>query len=148
MGTNCLERNTLLHTDLCICTQLCTVYCFLHAAFLSSVSESCAFGSNKYFALCALGGILSCGITHTMIVPLDLVKCRMQVDPVKYKGVFNGFSVNIVCLFNVDNLFWIWFHFTSYIIYISRLHWKKMVYEVLQRAGPPPSLDILSRSGS
>ncbi|KAE8750490.1 hypothetical protein FOCC_FOCC002784 [Frankliniella occidentalis] len=57
--------------------------------------DSCEFGSNKYFALCALGGILSCGITHTMIVPLDLVKCRLQVDPAKYKTLVNGFKVTI-----------------------------------------------------
>ena len=45
---------------------------------------SCEFGSGKYFALCGLGGILSCGTTHTAVVPLDLVKCRIQVDPAKY----------------------------------------------------------------
>lgn len=39
-----------------------------------------AFGSGKYYALCGFGGILSCGITHTAIVPLDLVKCRIQVN--------------------------------------------------------------------
>ncbi|OQV24226.1 Phosphate carrier protein, mitochondrial [Hypsibius exemplaris] len=53
------------------------------------------FASNKFYALCGLGGILSCGITHTAIVPLDLVKCRIQVNPDKYKGVFNGFKVSI-----------------------------------------------------
>ncbi|KAJ1530730.1 hypothetical protein ONE63_005586 [Megalurothrips usitatus] len=63
----------------------------------ASVAEgdSCEFGSNKYFGLCALGGILSCGITHTMIVPLDLVKCRLQVDAAKYKSVVNGFRVTL-----------------------------------------------------
>jgi len=40
---------------------------------------SCEFGSGKYFALCGLGGIISCGTTHTAVVPLDLVKCRIQV---------------------------------------------------------------------
>lgn len=40
---------------------------------------SCEFGSSKYYALCGFGGILSCGITHTAVVPLDLVKCRLQV---------------------------------------------------------------------
>ena len=40
---------------------------------------SCEFGSSKYYALCGFGGILSCGITHTAVVPLDLVKCRIQV---------------------------------------------------------------------
>ena len=33
----------------------------------------------KYYAICGFGGILSCGITHTAVVPLDLVKCRIQV---------------------------------------------------------------------
>lgn len=42
-----------------------------------------------------MGGIISCGITHTMVVPLDLVKCRIQVDPAKYKSVFNGFKVTL-----------------------------------------------------
>jgi len=56
---------------------------------------SCEVGSGKYYALCGFGGILSCGITHTAIVPLDLVKCRIQVDPAKYKGIVNGFKVTI-----------------------------------------------------
>ena len=54
------------------------------------------FGTGKYYAvcfcgtrvdynfahalqLCGFGGVLSCGLTHTAIVPLDLVKCRIQV---------------------------------------------------------------------
>lgn len=45
----------------------------------STTDVSCEFGSNKYYALCGFGGILSCGITHTAVVPLDLVKCRLQV---------------------------------------------------------------------
>lgn len=68
------------------------------AATVSKVilpGDSCAFGSNKYFLLCGLGGIISCGSTHTMVVPLDLVKCRIQVDPAKYKSVFNGFRVTL-----------------------------------------------------
>jgi solute carrier family 25 phosphate transporter 3 len=56
---------------------------------------SCEFGDSKYYALCGLGGILSCGITHTAVVPLDLVKCRIQVDPAKYKGIFQGFSLTV-----------------------------------------------------
>lgn len=66
------------------------------AAFsTTSEGDSCEFGSSKYFALCGLGGILSCGLTHTMVVPLDLVKCRLQVDAAKYKSVMNGFKVTI-----------------------------------------------------
>jgi len=61
----------------------------------ASSSDEVEFGSNKYYALCGLGGLLSCGITHTGIVPLDLVKCRLQVDAAKYKGIFNGFKVTV-----------------------------------------------------
>ena len=39
--------------------------------------------------------MLSCGITHTIVVPLDLVKCRIQVDAAKYKSIVNGFKVTI-----------------------------------------------------
>lgn len=48
--------------------------------------------SKRYYGVCAIGGIMSCGLTHTAVVPLDLVKCRMQVDPVKYPGIFAGFG--------------------------------------------------------
>lgn len=40
---------------------------------------SCEYGSNKYYALCGFGGVLSCGLTHTAVMPLDLVKCHIQV---------------------------------------------------------------------
>merc|ERR1719215_2464162 len=55
--------------------------------------HSCEFGSTKYFALCAFGGVLSCGITHTAVTPLDLVKCRLQVNKEKYKNLGNGFKL-------------------------------------------------------
>lgn len=28
-------------------------------------------------------------------MPLDLVKCRIQVDPAKYKSVFTGFRITL-----------------------------------------------------
>merc|ERR1712032_497783 len=61
----------------------------------ASDEYSCEFGSNKYFALCAFGGVLSCGITHTAVTPLDLVKCRLQVDKEKYKNLGNGFKLTM-----------------------------------------------------
>ncbi|XP_065657041.1 solute carrier family 25 member 3 [Hydra vulgaris] len=66
-------------------------------ALMPAVSEdySCEFGSSKYYALCGLGGIVSCGLTHTLVVPLDLVKCRIQVDRAKYKSIGNGFRVTV-----------------------------------------------------
>ncbi len=46
---------------------------------LGGEEYSCELGSNKFYMLCGFGGIISCGLTHTAVVPLDLVKCRMQV---------------------------------------------------------------------
>jgi solute carrier family 25 phosphate transporter 3 len=65
------------------------------SAASASEEYSCEFGSSKYYALCGFGGILSCGITHTAVVPLDLVKCRIQVDPAKYGNIINGFRVSV-----------------------------------------------------
>jgi len=39
-----------------------------------------------------IGGILSCGITHTLICPLDIIKCRKQADPKLYKSIGDGFK--------------------------------------------------------
>ncbi|XP_045501160.1 phosphate carrier protein, mitochondrial-like [Colias croceus] len=55
---------------------------------------SCEMFSNKFFMLCAAGGAVACGTTHTFVTPLDLVKCRLQVDPGKYKSIFKGFGIS------------------------------------------------------
>ncbi|XP_032895266.1 phosphate carrier protein, mitochondrial isoform X2 [Amblyraja radiata] len=65
------------------------------AAAAATEENSCEYGSAKFYALCGFGGVLSCGLTHTAVVPLDLVKCRIQVDPGKYKSIFTGFSVTL-----------------------------------------------------
>merc|ERR1712038_64501 len=44
---------------------------------------------------CGVGGVLSCGITHTAVTPLDLVKCRLQVNKEKYKSLGNGFKITV-----------------------------------------------------
>lgn len=61
----------------------------------ASTGEEVEFGSTKFFALCGIGGIISCGSTHTLVVPLDLVKCRLQVDQAKYKNLFHGFKISV-----------------------------------------------------
>ncbi|KAM0132367.1 hypothetical protein ACHAP3_006404 [Botrytis cinerea] len=48
--------------------------------------------SGKYFAACGLGGIIACGPTHTAVTPLDLVKCRRQVDSKIYTSNLNAWS--------------------------------------------------------
>jgi len=58
----------------------------------ASEEYSCEVGTGKFYALCAVGGMVSCGATHLAVVPLDLVKCRMQVDPKKYSGLGVGFK--------------------------------------------------------
>merc|ERR1712241_619345 len=62
-------------------------------AAAAAEGDSCEFGSTKYFALCGFGGLLSCGLTHTLVTPLDLVKCRLQVNKEKYKNLGNGFKL-------------------------------------------------------
>ena len=78
---------------------------------------SCEYGSRKFYALCGFGGVLSFGLTHTAVVPLDLVKCCMQVDPQKYKGIgfhglakgwapiFIGYSLQGLCKFGFYEVF-------------------------------------------
>jgi solute carrier family 25 phosphate transporter 3 len=53
--------------------------------------EKVEYGSNKYFLLCAYGGMLSCGLTHLAVTPIDVVKCNAQGDPAKFnKGMFGN----------------------------------------------------------
>lgn len=49
--------------------------------------------SGKYFAACAIGGIIACGPTHTAVTPLDLVKTRRQVDSKLYKSNVQAWSM-------------------------------------------------------
>mmetsp|Transcript_2161 Transcript_2161/g.4138 ORF Transcript_2161/g.4138 Transcript_2161/m.4138 type:complete len:312 (-) Transcript_2161:160-1095(-) len=49
--------------------------------------------TNDYYAKCAFGGILACGVTHTAVTPLDVVKVNMQVNPKKFSGLFSGMGI-------------------------------------------------------
>jgi solute carrier family 25 phosphate transporter 3 len=40
----------------------------------------------------ALGGAICCSVTHALVVPVDVVKTRLQVMPGKYKGMMDGFK--------------------------------------------------------
>jgi solute carrier family 25 phosphate transporter 3 len=45
-----------------------------------------------YYTKSALAGGICCGFTHGAVCPVDVVKTRMQLDPVKYnKGMVGGF---------------------------------------------------------
>ncbi|KAM7280896.1 hypothetical protein ACFE04_008030 [Oxalis oulophora] len=65
---------------------------FLVAAPVES-SKKIEMYSPAFYAACTAGGILSCGLTHMAVTPLDLVKCNMQIDPLKYKSISSGFGV-------------------------------------------------------
>lgn len=45
----------------------------------------------KYYAACTVGGMMACGLTHTAVTPLDLIKCRRQVDSSMYKSNMDAF---------------------------------------------------------
>lgn len=46
----------------------------------------------SYYYKCLKGGAMACGLTHTAIVTLDLVKCQRQVDPTLYKSLGEGIN--------------------------------------------------------
>lgn len=60
-----------------------------HATHAGSVS---LWSLQDYYKACTIGGILACGLTHTAVTPLDVVKCNMQIDPKAYPGIAKGFS--------------------------------------------------------
>jgi len=50
--------------------------------------------SAEYFAVCGLGGILSCGLTHMAVTPLDMVKCNKQNNPAIFnKGMIGNMGI-------------------------------------------------------
>jgi len=49
-----------------------------------------------YYLLSALAGGICCGFTHGAVCPVDVVKTRIQLDPVKYNsGMLGGFRTVI-----------------------------------------------------
>lgn len=46
----------------------------------------------SYYWKCVQGGAMACGLTHTAIVTLDLIKCQRQVYPGIYKSIGDGIS--------------------------------------------------------
>lgn len=49
--------------------------------------------SGQYYAACTFGGLMACGVTHTAVTPLDLVKVRRQVDSSLYKSNVQGWGL-------------------------------------------------------
>lgn len=51
-----------------------------------------ALFSKEYYAACTIGGIVACGPTHSALTPLDLVKCRRQVNSSLYASNVQGWK--------------------------------------------------------
>jgi hypothetical protein len=57
-----------------------------------SAAEGKVYGA-EYFLKAALAGGICCSITHGALTPVDVVKTRMQLDPVTYnRGMIAGFG--------------------------------------------------------
>ena len=52
--------------------------CPLFPVFLFPEHHSCEYGSFKYYLYCGISGMLSCGVTHTAVVPL-VSDLRMEI---------------------------------------------------------------------
>lgn len=64
----------------------------------SSAAEGGAGGgialySPSFYAACTVGGILSCGLTHMGVTPLDVVKCNMQARGEEQRAESGGGAV-------------------------------------------------------
>jgi len=50
--------------------------------------------TSEYFAVCGLAGILSCGVTHCGVTPIDMVKCNKQNNPQIFnKGMIGNMKI-------------------------------------------------------
>jgi len=75
----------------------------LYKQFQTSVAASAASSDGKimgqgpfgmkYYVSGAIAGGICCGLTHGALTPVDVVKTRIQLDPVKYnQGFIGGFK--------------------------------------------------------
>ncbi|KAK0409272.1 hypothetical protein QR680_004448 [Steinernema hermaphroditum] len=53
------------------------------------------FGTFKYTYMSGFAGSLCCGLTNMSVVPLDLIKCRIQVDSAKYPSILSAARVTL-----------------------------------------------------
>lgn len=60
---------------------------------VSAVSGVAKVYDLMYYLKGALAGGICCAVTHGGLTPVDVVKTRLQLDPVKYnKGLIGGFG--------------------------------------------------------
>ena len=90
---------------------------------IPSPKEGIEMYSPAFYAACTAGGTLSCGLTHTALTPLDVVKCNMQVFFLRFWaegfwGGVAGYSFFVhpisciyfsICFFFLLNVYSFWF---------------------------------------
>jgi len=87
--------------------------------------------TTDYYLKCCLGGVLSCGLTHAAVTPLDVTKCNMQVDPKKYTGLMSGMRTIVA----EEGAAAVWKGFTPTLIgYCMQGLFKFGLYEVFKDA--------------
>ena len=110
-----------------------------------------------YYGKCMVAGVLACGLTHAAVCPLDIVKCRRQVNIefpfTPMNAIEFSFTNRAVCI----NLGFTWplqehpWWFQDYLGWggFQRIHRCKFlirVYDFAVRAGSPLSLDTPRRA--
>jgi len=68
---------------------------FARPVIANASTNSCELGTFGYFLRCGVGGAISCGLTHTGITPIDVLKCRTQADPAKYPNLRSAYRTTI-----------------------------------------------------
>ncbi|GMS96986.1 hypothetical protein PENTCL1PPCAC_19161, partial [Pristionchus entomophagus] len=92
---NPMDPSTTVSARLSLLPPLVRTAHTASAAKETTQAKEVPFGSLKYYSLCGAGGALCCGLTHALILPLDIVKCRMQIDAAKYPSIVAGFRTTI-----------------------------------------------------
>ncbi|SCV01569.1 LAMI_0G12288g1_1 [Lachancea mirantina] len=92
---HCINRRTVWRAHHPWLSRSTTLINFIDIASSSPDSHSMPDShiplySPEYYAACTLGGMIACGPTHSAVTPLDLVKCRRQVDPALYTSNLDG----------------------------------------------------------
>jgi len=72
--------------------EILRLYSSVEKSVLAAPQHNIELYSKEFYAYCGIGGILSCGITHTLMTPLDLVKCNTQANPKDFPGTIMGFK--------------------------------------------------------
>lgn len=117
--------------------------------WLSFWSMGIEANSKEFYGACSLGGAISCGWTHTLVTPLDLVKCRRQVCLLSFSLEIGWSDVKSKCL--CDR--WIrkctpqWWmdgrHFGSWMEH-AELYWDGLLLWLDILCKEPASLDSMS----